>query len=304
MKHPIRRRFLYSGFRALCAFFQLLPLRVVSFLGSLMGSICWLILPGQKQLAYDQLDLAFGDSKSRHEKRGIVWQVFLNLGKNFCEWLKMPRLTGDDLLRLVECRGIEHIHAAQERGRGVIMLSAHFGNWEIISPYLTAKGFKGAVLARKLRYPEYESFLLKMRLGKGVGTIERSRFRDVAKALKENQLIGVMPDQDVDSLEGIFVEFFGRPAYTPVGPAAVALMTKAAIVPCFIRREGPGFVLEVLPEIPSPESTDRKEVLLEWTQRWSRVVESQIRKYPDHWVWVHRRWKTRLEEAEAGHENE
>ncbi len=292
MKHPIRRRVLYTGFCVLKAVVQVMPLGGVRILGKTMGLTCWLILPAQKRLALNQLDIAFGDTKSASQKKHIVWQVFLNLGLNFFEWLKLPRLSASDLQGLVECSGLEHIHSALKQKRGVMMLSAHFGNWEIISPYLASLGFKGSVLARKLRYPEYEQFLISMRESKGVRTIERSRLKDVARALKENQLIGIMPDQDVDSLEGLFVDFFGKPAYTPIGPAAVAMMTKAPIVPCFIRRNRNKYILEILPAVVAPEKGDRKEILAQWTQDWSRVVEQQIARHPEQWVWVHRRWKT------------
>ncbi|MBI3320374.1 MAG: LPS export ABC transporter periplasmic protein LptC, partial [Candidatus Omnitrophica bacterium] len=148
------------------------------------------------------------------------------------------------------------------------------------------------VVARPLRYPEYEGFLLRLRARKGVETCARGSVKEIARLLRDNRIIGIMPDQDIDSLEGTFVDFFGRPTYTPIGPAALALMTGAPILPCFIVRTGRRFRIVIEETIPMTRTDDRTQDLLQITQAWSRVVESYLRCYPDQWVWMHRRWKT------------
>ena len=148
-------------------------------------------------------------------------------------------------------------------------------------------GFEGGVLARRLRYPEYESFLISMRGAKGVPTFVRGSVKEVARVLRANQIIGILPDQDIDSLEGVFVNFFGHPAHTPVGPAALSLMTGAPILPCFMIREGATFRLIIEPPVTVPQTADRTEALTRLTQGWSDVIESYVRRYPEQWVWMH-----------------
>ncbi len=299
MKQPVLRRLMFLGFQGLRAAASLLPLPAASVLGRALGSAAFVLLWGQRRLAERHLAYAFGEQLSAAERRRIAHGVFRNLGETMMEWLALPRFSSSDLKRLIACEGLEHVRQALARGNGVIALTGHFGNWELIAPYLISLGFEGAVLARRLRYPEYESFLLTLRGSKGVATIARGSLKDVATLLRDNQIVGVLPDQDVDSLEGIFVNFFGHPTYTPVGPAALSLMTGAPIVPLFVIREGGRVRLVIEPPLRVPEGADRAQALTSLTQAWSDVVESYIRRYPDHWVWMHRRWKTQPPAAAA-----
>jgi len=283
---------MYLGFQGLQVLAERLPLGLVLAIGRGLGSLAYALLGSYRKLAVEQLKQSLGSDTPASKLKTIARGVFQNLGLNVMEWLRLPRYSTQDLQNLVTCEGIEHIREALKKGNGAIVVSAHFGNWEMIPVYLASLGFQGGVLARRLRYPEYEAFLLSMRGDKGVPTIARGGVKDVARLLRANQIVGVMPDQDVDSLEGVFVNFFGRPAYTPVGPAALSVMTQAPIIPCFILREGNRFRLKIEPPVKSPETRDRNQALVLLTQAWSDVAESYIRRYPDHWVWMHRRWKT------------
>ncbi|MBI3011167.1 MAG: lysophospholipid acyltransferase family protein, partial [Candidatus Omnitrophica bacterium] len=292
MKHPIRRRLMYLGFQGLQALVQVLPLAATRLLGRALGLVAYGLLVHQRRLAMGHLAYAFGDRLSPSERARIARGVFLNLGQNAVEWLLLPRLSTGDLERMTTCEGLEHLRQALAEGNGAIVVTAHFGNWEVIPLFLKSIGFDGAVLARRLRYAEYESFLISLRGAKGIPTLARGSLKEVAKLLRANQIVGVLPDQDVDSLEGVFVEFFGRRAYTPVGPAALSLMTGAPIIPCFMIREGARFRLVVEPPVRAPQAADRARAAALLTQAWSDVIESYIRRYPDQWVWMHRRWKT------------
>jgi len=286
---------MYLGFQGLRACAQTLPLRAVRLVGATLGLTAYGFLRGQRRLTQTHLVHAFGETLSPAERRRIARRVFWNLGQSALEWLWLPRLSCDELKRLVTSEGVEHLRRAIANGKGAIIITAHFGNWEIIPLYLRSLGFEGGVLARRLRYPEYESFLISLRGAKGVPTFTRGSFKEVATLLRANQIIGILPDQDMDSLEGVFVNFFGHPSYTPVGPAALSLLTGAPLLPCFLIREGERFRLVIEPPIPMPQTTDRTQALVMLTQAWSHVVESYIRRYPDHWVWMHRRWKTQPE---------
>lgn len=283
---------MYLGFQGLRGLVQLLSFPAACWLGRVLGALSYTVLGRYRRLTLAHLQEALGDSVTPAQRRRIARGVFRNLGQNAVEWLCLPRLSAEDLKRLVTSDGLQHLRGALAKGNGAIVVTAHFGNWELIPVYLRSLGFEGGVLARRLRYPEYESFLIGMRGDKGVPTFARGAIKDVARLLRANQIIGVMPDQDVDSLDGVFVNFLGRAAYTPVGPAALSLMTGAPILPCFIVRQGRGLRLIIEPAVTIPDTRDREQAVAQLTQVWSGVVESYIRRYPDHWVWMHRRWKT------------
>ena len=293
MKHPIRRRFIYLAFQGLRLVIQCLPLAIAQAVGRLLGAAAYGFLRGQRRLAMEHLQAAFGKTLTPDQRRGIVWRMFLNLGQNGMEWLQLPRWSAARLQGLITSEGVEHLRAALAEGYGVLIVSGHLGNWELIPLYLRSLGFEGEVLARRLRYPEYEQFLIRMRDRFGMKTLMRGSLKDVAKLLRDNKIVGLLPDQDTDSLDGIFIDFLGRLAYTPVGPAALSVMTGAPIVPVFNVREGTHFRLIVEQPLYAPQGVDRMEAIRQLTQAWSDVLASYIRRYPDHWVWMHRRWKTK-----------
>src|SRR3989338_5841705 len=292
MKHPIRRRAMLAAFLALRSLIRWLPLSVAQACGRLLGYLGYALLGPYRRLTLAHLHLALGPRASRATCARVARGVFVNLAKSFLEWLVMDRLSPEALRRRVDVYGVHYLREALANGRGVIALSAHFGNWELLAMTLAGLGFQGGVLARRLRYPEFEPFLVGMRARKGVTTYARGSVKEVARLLRENRIIGMMPDQDLDSLEGGFVDFFDRPAYTPVGPAALSLMTGAMILPCFLVRDGRRFRLVIEEPVTVARRGDRAKDLVAITDAWSRVVESYIRRYPDHWVWMHRRWKT------------
>ncbi len=280
------------AFVAVRSLVRWLPLSTAQALGRLLGYAGYAVLRRYRRLTLEHLRFALGPRASEWTCHRVARGVFVNLGQSFLEWLVIDRLSPETLRRRVNVYGLHGLHNALSKGRGVIALTAHFGNWELLATTIASLGFHGGVLARRLRYPEFERFLVQMRARKGVATYARGSLKEAADVLRENQMIGLLPDQDVDSLEGIFVEFFDRPAYTPVGPAALSLMTGAPIVPCFLIRDGRRFRLVIEEPIVVTRTEHRAADLRAITEAWSRVVESYIRRYPDHWVWMHRRWKT------------
>jgi len=282
---------MYLGFQGLRGFSQVLPLGIARRMGRALGAAAYALLHAQRDLTLRHLAYALTDLPPSQRER-IARNVFINLGQNAMEWLRLSRYSLSDVQRLVTCDGIEHLRQALAQGRGAILIAGHFGNWELIPLYVKSLGFEGGVLARRMRHPEYESFLIAMRQRLGVTTFARGSLRDVARVLRANQVIGMLPDQDIDSLEGVFVEVFGHPAHTPIGPAALSLMTGAPLIPCALIREGARFRLCLEPPIPHPRTADRAQALHLMTQQWSDVLASYIRRYPEQWVWMHRRWKT------------
>ena len=294
-KRPILRRLMWIGFHGLRALVLCLPYGLAQWLGAVLGQLGYWALWSCRRLTLQHLAEALGGDTTPRQRRRIARRLFRHLGMNFVEWLSLPKLDARNIRRHVDAPGaVERVRAALAQGRGVIMLSAHLGNWELLADYFGLTGeFRGGVVARRLRYPEYEAFLTQARRVKGVETFDRdASFRDLLRRLRDNQCIGILPDQDVDSVDGVFVDFFGRPAYTPVGPVALALAGGAVLLPSYIVREGRRHRIIIDEPMELVRTGDRQRDLIENTQRWSRITESHIRQYPDQWVWMHRRWKT------------
>ena len=182
-----------------------------------------------------------------------------------------------------------------KKGRGVILLTAHFGNWEMLALTTRVKGYPGSAIGRRLYFHKYDQYLNSLRKIHDVNVIYRDQSpRSILKVLRAGKIIGMLADQDVDSVEGVFVDFFGRPAYTPIGPAALAMASGASIVPAFmVRIESDKHVMMIDKPVEITDTGNKEADLLTNTKRWSDIVESYIRRYPDQWVWMHRRWKTR-----------
>lgn len=294
-KRPILRRAMWLGFHLLRAVALILPFRAAQQLGAALGQAGYWCLASYRRLALRHLADALGNETTPQQRRRIARRLFRHLGMNFAEWLWLPRLTAGNVQRYLEASpgSVERVREALKAGRGVVMLSAHLGNWEYLAAYFGLLGFKGGVVARRLRYPEYEQFLLALRRAKGVETFDRrASFQDLARRLRANECVGILPDQDMDGVEGVFVEFFGQPAYTPVGPAALAMASGAVLLPSYVVREGGTQRIYIDEPVTLSRTGDRQRDLADTTQRWSRVTEAHIRKYPDQWVWMHRRWKS------------
>ncbi len=298
MKEPKWYRYvLYGLFVIARSCLPLLPFGVVQTIGKGLGTVAYGMLHHQRRVALEHLTLALGNRYAPAERRRIIRRMFQHLGMTGMEWLALPRLTAADVQRLVRVEGSEHVQQALQRGKGLIVLSAHVGNWEMLMAYFGLfGGFRGAAIARRLRYPEYEVWLRRMRESKHVETLDRDVGpKEMIRRLRANEGLGILADQDVDSIEGIFVDFFGRPAYTPTGPAALALTTGAAMLPAYIWREGRQFHLRVEEPIAIRDTGNRARDLREITEAWSRVTERMITAHPEQWVWMHRRWKTQPE---------
>lgn len=296
MKHPIRRRLMYLGFQGLRFLIARLPLPVARAMGRGLGALAYLVVGKERRRTQSHLAASLPGLPAA-ERRRIAWETFKGIGQTAAEWLSPACWDLQRLDKMIDCEGLEHLRQAHAGGNGGVVVTPHLGNWELIAPYVRLKGCAPTVLARRLRYPEYESFLINLRGACGVSTLARGALKDVAQALRANQLVGMLPDQDVQGFDGIFVDFFGRPAHTLIGPAALALMTGAPLIPVFMIRQGARYRLVITPPIKATPGVDRHRAIAEMTEAWSRIFEGMIRQYPEQWVWMHRRWRTQPAQA-------
>lgn len=292
-KQP-RHIFIYVLFRVASFFIFILPLKVGLKVGQGLGRLAFYSLKKARSSALNNLDIAFGNTKSTKEKSLIAREVFENLGKNLVEVVSLAKFNKNNIDRYIGCRGFESIERLLKQGKGGIVLSGHFGNWELMAHYFGIKGYKVNVIARRMRMDQFENILARVRRRHGVNVIHRdASTKEVLTIIKRNEFIGMMPDQDMDSVSGVFVDFFGRKAYTPNGPAVLNFLTKLPIIPCFMARKGFGHEVMVDEPIELSVTGDRAEDILENTQRYTKVIEDYVRRFPSQWVWLHDRWKTK-----------
>ena len=272
----------------------LLPRPLYLSMGRLLGRIAYAIDGRHRSIAIDNLRRSFRDRPAQ-QIEAIARRVFENLGMNFIEFLMLPWIKEDNLKRYVDFRNIEYLDRIRGKDGGFILLTAHFGNWELLCHAMGLKGYRGYIVVREDENPFFQALLKRWRERSGNRTIHKRRaMRRLIKALTRGEPVGILLDQNVARREGVFVDFFGRPACTNKGLALLALATGAKVVPVFIRRRDDGrHIIEVLEALDTVTTGDRERDVLTNTRRFTQIIEGYIRRYPDQWFWVHQRWKTR-----------
>lgn len=279
-----------------------LPLLRV-FTRTLLGNALWFV---HKKTALRNLELAFGDRYSHKERFRIGKQSCLMLGEALGEGLCASHrgfAYFEDRIEDAEARAKV---AAFERDHdsGWIGLTGHIGNWELLAAWTTiaSRSDHNVVVAKRTPNPHINVIIDGIRASLRLETQYQDASPTLAiRALREGRVLGIVPDQDVKTLSGMFVPFFGRPAYTPVGPARIAITAKVPIFVTFMVREGRGFRIQMHDPIYAPKGMSKPDQIAWLTRAWSEKVEAIIREHPEQWPWIHERWKTTPEKlAERG----
>lgn len=273
---------------------MLLPRKTALNLGVLLADLLFWFPSSEKTKTLENLSIAFGKEKSSAEILKICHNCFRNLGKGLMEFLQFPRLTSENLGRLVTFDGRQNIDDALKMGKGVIILTAHFNNWELLAASLALSGYDVSYIARAVRSPRLDALVTQNRESKGIRCLFRgASIKSALKCLRRNELLGILSDIDT-KVDGVFVDFFGRSAFTPRGPVSIALRTGAVLVPTFLVRQKDDthkIVAEKALDLKVTGNPD-EDIRLN-TARFTKIIESYIRKYPEQWIWMHQRWKTR-----------
>lgn len=296
MKKKPYRYILYLYMRAGVALIRLLPRSFCLLLARFAGRIVFFFLIRHKTKTVEHLKFAFGQSKSESELKQIARDVFINLALNAIDWCKWPQLSQEERARLIieDPADGEKLKALWHEGRGLIFLASHVGNWEILGSYLAKTVCPFHAVGKQIYYEPFNRAIVNLRKSWGVETIySHDSPKEILKILKHGGPVGMLSDQDVNSFEGVFVPFFGRPAYTPTGPVRIALATGAPLAVVFLVREGNGYRLILKDVVRVEEGQDKKRTVKQYTSLCAQIVEQVIRQYPEQWVWMHDRWKTR-----------
>lgn len=305
----------YLGYilvRFLSFVFCLLPLRFGLFVGRRFGTLAFLLNKKRRRVAYANLKAAFCKEKTPTELKRIVKGVYQNLGQVLVEVLRFPAIDKRYVKKFITLKGLEKIKEARAKNKGVIILTAHFGNWELgglVSGFLN---LPISVLAREQGHTRLNELLNSYRQMAGSKVIKKGlSTRELIKALRANEVIAILTDQDAGKF-GTFVNFFGRPTSTHSGAFAFAQKTGAEVLPAFIvRQKGPYHRIDMLGPIGCNDSQDPKKAITLGLQNFSSLLESYARKFPTQWLWVHKRWKSTplrsvliLNDGKPGHLNQ
>jgi len=268
---------------------RLLPYRLGVWAGGGLGAIAFYVLPRERKRALQHLTLVF------HEK-GDTWvrrtarRCFMHLGKALLEVMLMD--TGR-LARIVDFRGEENLQNAIARGRGVVFVTGHIGNWELLAGAVALR-YSASVVAAPIEPEEVNDMILGLRAGLGVRTILRGKpgaSRELIRVFKENRMLGILIDQDTD-VESVFVDFMGMPAWTPTAAASMALKFGAPMLFGFIRRgENNRHTITVEGPLELMRTGDDEKDIIANTAMLTKKIESCILENPEQWVWMHRRWR-------------
>ncbi len=270
----------------------LVPIKWGDRLGRLAGRIFFLADVKHRRIAMRNLSYALEMNPS--ETRELAINVFENLGKILFEMAWTMRLDEKRFSRHFKIEGLPHIRDAYQKGKGVLLLTAHLGNWELLAIIGAMIGYPLSIIYRPLDFKPLDQFISDCRTRFGGKLIpKRKSMRAVLRSLRQGDMITLLMDQNVDWYEGVFVDFFGHRACTSKGMALMALKTGAPVVPVFLIREESGFKGLFLPEVPLIKTGDKTKDVEENTEAYNKIIESVVRQYPEQWFWLHQRWKTR-----------
>jgi KDO2-lipid IV(A) lauroyltransferase len=272
---------------------RVLPWSAAVGLGALLGDFVWSALRYRRDVALDNLRAVFGASKTDAEREAIAREAYRNVGRTFLEYLRFRTMTRREIERMVEIEGTEHLDVMRAAGKGGVLVTGHYGSWELMGIALAHRGYPVNFLVGKQHNERVDALMNQHRIKMGIGVIQVGvSARDILRVLRKNEFICILSDQDARR-HGVFVSFLGRPASTPQGPAAFALKAGAPMLVGVITRvRGAHHVGTLFPPIEVASTGNEREDIVRVTQAYTDQLTAAVMARPDHWFWAHRRWKT------------
>ncbi|MBI4551620.1 MAG: lysophospholipid acyltransferase family protein [Candidatus Latescibacteria bacterium] len=283
----------YAGVRLLIALAGTVSPETGFRLGGLLGELTFRVIRTRRHVVMQNLVRAFGDGYGKDTMTQLAQAAYRHLGQTAVEHARLLASRATAITGRVEVNGADHLAQAVQQGRGAVLVTGHFGHWELLGATVAALGYPISVVAKDQHNPAVNRLINEGRERLGLRVIPMaSATHAVVRALRRNECVGLLVDQDAGP-GGTFVQFLGAPASTYQGPALFALRTGAPIIPCFIVRTGVERHQVVFePPIQAVPADDEAADIQQYTQQYTTVLERYVRAHPDHWFWVHRRWKT------------
>jgi len=272
-----------------------LPRGLAREIGAAVGALAYRGLGRLRKVGLRNLALAFPE-KTEAEREAILRLVYRNLGYLLAEFCEMPGYTAEGASRFIRYDGLENYLRARDKGKGVLVLTGHLGAWELSSFYHSLMGMPMGMVIRRLDNPLVDAFVNRVRCMHGNRVIHKDDFaRGLIASMRAGETVGILMDTNMTPPQGVFVPFFGVEACTASGMARIALKTGAAVVPGFLlwHETEKKYVLRFGEELEVVNTGDAEADAVANTARFTAVMEAYIRQYPEQWLWMHRRWKTR-----------
>jgi len=290
----IRYRIEYFLAREIALLARIVPLKFAHFIGDFLGDLFFYVIRVRRKDALENLKYAFGTEKSEKELEKILRNNYRHFGKVIMEFGRMPSLKKKRLLEQIPVHNLEHYQKLFNQKRGMLILSGHLGNWEYAGAFLASISSPFYCIFREQKNILVDKIIKELRISVGLIPlkIKGEAAKGIIKALKEKGGIAILMDQD-GGKNGEFINFLGRPASTVKGPALIAIKYKVPVSMIFCVRQEDGsykVILEKFSEIERFANNEKgvNQFLIEY----SKILEKYIRKYPEQWFWLHRRWKT------------
>lgn len=278
--------------RSILFVFQSIPEQLAMTIGKSLGLFWFHVVRYRRNLVFNNLELALGREKTNQELYCIARDNFIHYGLNLVEFLRLPSFSDHDFQRTINIRNTRSIEQALKKGKGVILILGHYGNWDMAAIAQARAGFDCHIITKKASKKSVDDFWQGIREDMGVQFLpsEGSAFK-ILKLLKKNNIVVMIFDQRMRGKKGIQVNFFKRPALTMRAVSLITMKTGSPVIPVFIWRDKGIHIYESGPEIPLIHGASEEETMRLTTQKYNDVLEAFVRKHPEQWLWIHERWK-------------
>jgi KDO2-lipid IV(A) lauroyltransferase len=293
-RRRVRYTFLYVVFRILIFLARFIPRNAWLSLFGFLGRLSYHLAAKSRQTAVANLTLAYGKEMDARSIRGLAKSVFTMIGKNGADVIWLHRkISWEDFDNVRQVIGEEYLDQAYRKGKGVIFLTAHLGAFELCATEMALRGYKPLIIGTPMKDERLTKLLWEQRSKLGASAIERGKETvRLIKTLKAGGTVAILIDQDT-RVKSVFVDFFGKPCATPIGAAVLALKTGAAVVPVFLHlSKNDKQIVTCYPEVELIQTGDEAQDIRANTQKFTSIIESEIREHPEQWLWIHERWKT------------